>query len=183
MREYTQVYNACAQRGKPYSPQLALSWSRAKETFFTKGAHLNLNLSASLLDGLLAPSNDTAQTKESRPTAAQHSSTSHTGSDIPRPSYPSPSAFTTIKSEVEDMLRESLARFVCGSCGNSGRARGLFGIALGVITLGTHFDLLLPSPRRFLTPRQLLDSHLCSSAFFREKAAAPCVWPLFPYFG
>ncbi|KAF8604626.1 hypothetical protein BDV93DRAFT_555483 [Ceratobasidium sp. AG-I] len=135
LQEYSQVYNAWVQRGTPYSPQLALSWSRAKETFFTEGAHLRLNINASSLDGLLISTDDNAQSKTSRPMSAQLSSNSHVGSDSPHPSYPSPSAFTTIRNEVEDMLRESLVRFVCGSCGNSGRARGLFGIALGVITI------------------------------------------------
>lgn len=141
LREYSQVYNAWVQKGTPYSPQLALSWSRAKETFFTEGAHLNLNLPAELLDGVIVPSSDSAQTKAPPRTSAQPSSDSSASSDAPRPSYPSPSALARIQREVEEMLRESLVRFVSGSCGNSGRARGLFGIALGVITIGTHSSL------------------------------------------
>ncbi|KAG9084035.1 hypothetical protein FS749_005543, partial [Ceratobasidium sp. UAMH 11750] len=124
LRDYSRNHDAWARSGTPYSPQLALSWSRAKETFFTPQAHLRLNLPASLLAGVTLP-DDGASSVHYDYTGPTH------------PSYPPPPALNKIRREVEDMLRESLTRFVVGSCGNSGRARGLFGIALGVITLVT----------------------------------------------
>ncbi|KAG9104058.1 hypothetical protein FRC06_005758 [Ceratobasidium sp. 370] len=128
LRDYSRIHDTWAQSGTPYSPQLALSWSRAKETFFTPQAHLRLNLPASLLAGLVLP--DDAADRPAPSLDYDYTGPTH-------PSYPPPPALGKILREVEDMLRESLSRFVCGSCGNSGRARGLFGIALGVITLVT----------------------------------------------
>lgn len=100
-----------------------------------------------------------------------------------RPSYPEPSALSKVQHEVEDMLRESLNRFVCGSCGNSGRARGLFGIALGVITLGTSDSLQsilsvpdIPLIKRWGWP-------LFFSAYSRGVAGAPCEWLLSRFSG
>lgn len=87
------------------------------------GAQMRLNLPATMLDGLITTDDTSSRHYE------------HTGPA--HPSYPPPPALAQVRREVEDMLRESLSRFVCGSCGNSGRARGLFGIALGLITLGT----------------------------------------------
>ncbi|KAG8679956.1 hypothetical protein FRC09_018597 [Ceratobasidium sp. 395] len=120
------MHDTWAQSNTPYSPKLALSWSRAKETFFTPSAHLRLNLSSSILDPLLSSTDETAS---ARPPSQHYEYTGPT-----HPSYPPPPALAKVRREVEDMLAESLRRFVSGSCGNSGRARGLFGIALGVIT-------------------------------------------------
>ncbi|QRV75266.1 transmembrane protein [Ceratobasidium sp. AG-Ba] len=126
LHDYTRLYTQWAQSGTPYSPKLALSWSRAKETFFASGAPYRLNLPSSVLDKLLTNSDDTSS----------HASSHHYEYTGPtHSSYPPPPALAKVRREVEDMLRESLTRFVTGSCGNSGRARGLFGIALGVITL------------------------------------------------
>ncbi|CAE6463292.1 unnamed protein product [Rhizoctonia solani] len=132
LRGYTQAYTAWAQAGTPYSAPLALSWSRAKQTFLANDAHFKLNLSNDTLEGLLKVP------EPAQPISSVAMSQEPSGSSQESParlSYPNPIALTTVRSEVEDMLRESLNRFVGGSCGNSGRARGLFGIALGVITL------------------------------------------------
>ncbi|QRW18135.1 hypothetical protein RhiXN_03059 [Rhizoctonia solani] len=137
-RDYTKAYNAWAQTGTPYSPQLALSWSRAKQTFLVNDAHFKLNLSRESLEGLP----NSSQQPISSVSMPQESSSQGRPTGL---SYPNPIALTKIKSEVEDMLRESLNRFVCGSCGNSGRARGLFGIALGVITLAVGLAPVLVS--------------------------------------
>ncbi|CAE6478006.1 hypothetical protein ACGC1H_002718 [Rhizoctonia solani] len=135
LRGYTKAYTAWAQTGTPYSAPLALSWSRAKQTFLANDAHYKLNLSNTALEGLPQVP-ESAQQPRPISSVAMSQEPSGSSQDRPtQPSYPSPIALTKIKSEVEDMLRESLNRFVCGSCGNSGRARGLFGIALGVITL------------------------------------------------
>ncbi|KAG8737672.1 hypothetical protein FRC10_007953 [Ceratobasidium sp. 414] len=125
LRDYSRIHDAWAQSSTSYSPQLALSWSRAKETFFTPQAHLRLNLPASLLAGIVLPDDASSARVQYDYTGPTH------------PSYPPPPALGKIHREVEDMLRESLTRFVSNSCGNSGRARGLFGIALGVITMVT----------------------------------------------
>ncbi|KAB5595741.1 hypothetical protein CTheo_754 [Ceratobasidium theobromae] len=127
LRDYTKAYSAWAQTGTQHSAQLALSWSRAKQTFLVDGAHFKLNLSNSSLEGLVS-------SDASSPISPVPSSQSSKDRPL-RPSYPAPPALSKIRGEVEDMLRESLNRFVCNSCGNSGRARGLFGISLGVITL------------------------------------------------
>ncbi|KAG8709803.1 hypothetical protein FRC11_005199 [Ceratobasidium sp. 423] len=144
-RDYTKAYNAWAQTGTPYSAPLALSWSRAKQTFLANDARYKLNLSDATLEGV---SNSPEPTQQSQPisAAAMSQEPSQSSQDRPAgPSYPNPVTLTKIKSEVEDMLRESLNRFVTGSCGNSGRARGLFGIALGVITLAVGLAPVLVS--------------------------------------
>ncbi|CAE6375439.1 unnamed protein product [Rhizoctonia solani] len=134
-RDYTKAYNAWVQTGTPYSAPLALSWSRAKQTFLANDAHFKLNLSRESLEGL-PKSPEPAQQPQPISSVSMSQEPSHISQGRPAgQSYPNPIALTKIKSEVEDMLRESLNRFVCGSCGNSGRARGLFGIALGLITL------------------------------------------------
>ncbi|KDN48770.1 hypothetical protein RSAG8_02757, partial [Rhizoctonia solani AG-8 WAC10335] len=133
LRGYTKAYNAWAQTSTPYSAPLALSWSRAKQTFLANDAHFKLNLSNAALEGL---PNMPEPVQQPQPISFVAMSQEPSGSSQDRParlSYPNPIALTKIRSEVEDMLRESLNRFVCGSCGNSGRARGLFGITLGVI--------------------------------------------------
>ncbi|CAE6530492.1 unnamed protein product [Rhizoctonia solani] len=141
LRDYTQAYNAWTQTGTAHSAPLALSWSRAKQTFFANDAHYKLNLSNTALEGLPS-SPDPGQ--QPQPIASVEPSGSSQGRPA-GPSYPNPVALTKIRSEVEDMLRESLNRFVTGSCGNSGRARGLFGISLGVITLATGLAPVLVS--------------------------------------
>ncbi|CAE7191528.1 unnamed protein product [Rhizoctonia solani] len=135
LKGYTEAYNAWTQAGTPHSAPLALSWSRAKQTFLANDAHFKLNLSNVALEGL---PNAPEPTQPPQPISSTAMSQEPSGSSQARPvqpSYPSPIALTKVRSEVEDMLRESLNRFVCGSCGNSGRARGLFGISLGVITI------------------------------------------------
>ncbi|KAH7341582.1 hypothetical protein B0J17DRAFT_714745 [Rhizoctonia solani] len=141
LRGYTQAYNAWAQTGTAYSAPLALSWSRAKQTFLANDAHYKLNLSNTALEGLPS-SPDPAQ--QPQPVTSVEPSGSSQGRSA-GPSYPNPIALAKISSEVEDMLRESLNRFVTGSCGNSGRARGLFGISLGVITLAVGLAPVLVS--------------------------------------
>ncbi|CAE6415018.1 unnamed protein product [Rhizoctonia solani] len=131
-RDYVKAYNAWIQTQTPHSAPLAISWSRAKQTFFADDAHFKLNLSRESLEGL---PNSTEPTQQPPPISSVSMSQEPSQGRPAGQSYPNPIALAKVKSEVEDMLRESLNRFVCGSCGNSGRARGLFGIALGVITL------------------------------------------------
>ncbi|KAJ1307738.1 hypothetical protein OPQ81_001825 [Rhizoctonia solani] len=135
LRDYTKAYNAWVQTGTPYSASLALSWSRAKQTFLANDAHYKLNLSEATLEGVPNSPDPSQQSQPISSTLVSQEPSPGFQDRQARPSYPNPTTLTKIKSEVEDMLRESLNRFVSGSCGNSGRARGLFGITLGVITL------------------------------------------------
>ncbi|CAE6492257.1 unnamed protein product [Rhizoctonia solani] len=145
LRDYTGAYNVWAQSGTPYSAPLALSWSRAKQTFFANDARYKLNLSDASLEGV-PNSPEPAQQPQPISSVAMSQEPSQSSQDRPTgPSYPNPIMLAKIESEVEDMLRESLNHFVTGSCGNSGRARGLFGIALGVITLATGLAPVLVS--------------------------------------
>ncbi|KAG8811755.1 hypothetical protein FRC17_002335, partial [Serendipita sp. 399] len=94
---------------------LAMSYLRAKQTFFTPGSRWELNLPQKTLQQLLHPSEDQR----------------HPG---PR-SHPHPSAFASVRYEVENYLNASLARFIVQNGGNAGRQRGLFAIAAGLLTI------------------------------------------------
>jgi hypothetical protein len=72
------------------SPKLAMSYARAKETFFTHGSPWELNLPQKTLQLLLHP-------KESHPGPKAH---------------PHPCAFAEVRFEVENYLTDSLTRYV-----------------------------------------------------------------------
>ncbi|KAG8904398.1 hypothetical protein FRB99_001820 [Tulasnella sp. 403] len=92
-----------------FPPELTISFARARGTFFDPSSHLELNLPAELVENLVA------QTKQF--------------------SNPDPSSLIPIQKYVEDMLRESLMKFVVGACTNSGRLRGFFAIIVGTLAI------------------------------------------------
>ena len=110
-----------------HSHSLAYSYMRAKETFFTKSASLELNINAETLAAL-----STAE-----PTA-----------------HPPPSSFADIRNQVEGMLTESLHNFVRSRSANAGRNRGLFAIFVGLcvmcIGLAPILSSMLQSKSRWL---------------------------------
>lgn len=94
------------------SGRLAMSYSRAKETFFTAGSLWELNLPQRTVQQLL---HDT-----------------HPGPKV----HPNPSAFAGVRFEVENYLNESLTRFIVQNGGNAGRDRGILAIVIGLIKIG-----------------------------------------------
>ncbi|KIM32050.1 hypothetical protein M408DRAFT_15021 [Serendipita vermifera MAFF 305830] len=96
------------------NPKLAMSYARAKETFFTSGSPWELNLPQRTLQQLLQPQ------------------TPHPGPS----SHPHPNALAEVRFEVNNYLSDSLTRFIVQNGGNSGRYRGLFAVSLGLIVIG-----------------------------------------------
>ncbi|KAF8753245.1 hypothetical protein RHS01_07069 [Rhizoctonia solani] len=94
-----------AQTGTPYSPQLALHGPEPSR-LSSSMTHTSAHLSRESLEGLP----NSSQQPISSVSMPQESSSQGRPTGL---SYPNPIALTKIKSEVEDMLRESLNRFVC----------------------------------------------------------------------
>jgi len=88
---------------------LTLSFARARNTFFDPSSHLELNLPGDLTEQLLRDTKSIA--------------------------HPSPVMLSEVQKHVEGMLRESLMKFVVGSCRNAGRRRGLFAIIVGFASI------------------------------------------------
>lgn len=116
LRDYTAAYNKYqdaqakipAEKREERSPELTISFARARSTFFDSSSHLELNLPSELLEPVVNPN--------ANPT-------------------PSPADLADIQKHVEGMLRESLMKFVVGSCKNSGRRRGFFAIFVGMAAI------------------------------------------------
>lgn len=131
LKEYTLKYNQWALQNKsrrpsitpsntyrvtwpdiPTSSTLALSYARAKQTFFTpnRSAPYELNISSDILSPF---------------------HTSNLGSP-----HPDPAVFAEVAIEVQNMLKDSLDRMVVAAYTNVGTNRGLCGIVGGgTITL------------------------------------------------
>ncbi|KAG9040424.1 hypothetical protein FS842_003032, partial [Serendipita sp. 407] len=95
---------------------LAMSYLRAKQTFFTPGSRWELNLPQKTLQLLLHP-----------PEGQRHPG--------PR-SHPHPSAFASVRFDVENYLNASLSRFIVQNGGNAGRQRGAFAVIVGLLAIG-----------------------------------------------
>lgn len=74
-----------------------------------------------------------------------------------------PDDLKEIRDQVESMLNESLHRFVMGCCTNSGTARGIFGVAVGLAAMSIA-----------LAP--VLLSILRGESRWIRFAALPCLW-------
>ena len=119
LREYKQRYNqwksqtGFQQKGHDFSPnwtlqyssQLAMFYSRAKQTFFTPGSEYELNLSSSLLAPFHQPD---------------------------MPPYPDPDMLKPVAAETFQTLDLSLRRFVHAQFNNAGNSRVLCGIIAGI---------------------------------------------------
>ncbi|KAL5482561.1 hypothetical protein ACEPAI_9155 [Sanghuangporus weigelae] len=90
----------------PYSPALALFFSRARETFLVPGAPYELSLPPALLDALAVVSG-----------------------------HPDPAVLAPARAHVEEALRGSLARCVRAAYSNVGTYRAACGIAAGIFFL------------------------------------------------
>ncbi|PVF92124.1 hypothetical protein CPB86DRAFT_238802 [Serendipita vermifera] len=105
----TNADNASTFSSMPNSA-LAMSYARAKKTFFTPGSPWELNLPQKTLHQLLHPSKP------------------HQGP----PQHPHPSAFAAVKFEVDTYLNDSLTRFITQNGGNAGRNRAICAILIGL---------------------------------------------------
>lgn len=90
----------------PYSPALALFFSRARETFLVPGAPYELSLPPALLDALAVVNG-----------------------------HPDPAVLAPARAHVEEALRASLARCVRAAYTNVGTYRAACGIAAGIFFL------------------------------------------------
>ncbi|KAH7339935.1 hypothetical protein B0J17DRAFT_767603 [Rhizoctonia solani] len=113
LREYTKRHRAWFATATVTSRSLALSFTRAKSTFFSHSSPHELNLASILISNFLIAA-------EGQP-------------------HPHPSVFGQIQCEVEHMLRESLLRFVAARTKNAGQQRVwcalVGGIGTGLIAL------------------------------------------------
>ncbi|KAF8597517.1 hypothetical protein BDV93DRAFT_610379 [Ceratobasidium sp. AG-I] len=115
LREYTKRHRAWFATATTTSRSLALSFTRAKSTFFSHSSPHELNLASVLISNFLIAA-------EGQP-------------------HPPPTGFTQIQHDVEYMLRESLLRFVAARTKNAGRQRVLCALIGGV---GTGLLALVP---------------------------------------
>ncbi|KDN45506.1 hypothetical protein RSAG8_04830, partial [Rhizoctonia solani AG-8 WAC10335] len=113
LREYTKRHRAWFATATVTSRSLALSFTRAKSTFFSHSSPHELNLASILVSNFLIAA-------EGQP-------------------HPHPSVFGQIQRDVEHMLQESLLRFVAARTKNAGKQRVwcalIGGIGTGLIAL------------------------------------------------
>ncbi|KIO27126.1 hypothetical protein M407DRAFT_243462 [Tulasnella calospora MUT 4182] len=127
LRDYTTAYNRWQEsqaalpeeKRQTANAELTVSFARARGTFFDPSSHLELNLPGELVEQLLKDTQSIAS--------------------------PSPDLLADVQKHVEGMLRESLMKFVVGSCRNSGRRRGLFAIAVGLAAMAVGLAPVLMS--------------------------------------
>lgn len=117
--------------------ELRESIAQAQQTFFTSGSRFELNVTPEYVTKM----SELAQTAELVP----------------------PDEFKDLREQVENMLNESFHRFVMGCMTNSGTARGIFGIFVGVCAMSVA-----------LAP--LLLSILGGRSRWIRFAALPCLW-------
>jgi len=134
-KAYETRYSKAPSSDKVY--ELRSSLSQAQETFFTTGSRFELNLVPEYY----------AQVDEL----------------VKSSSLTTPDAFKEIRDQVESMLNESLNRFSLGCCTNSGRYRGLFGIAVGLAAM-------------CIALAPILLSILGGKSRWVRFAALPCLW-------
>ncbi|CAE6451868.1 unnamed protein product [Rhizoctonia solani] len=113
LREYTKRHRAWFATATMTSRSLALSFTRAKSTFFSHSSPHELNLASILISDFLIAA-------EGQP-------------------HPHPSVFGQIQCDVEYMLQESLLRFVAARTTNAGKQRVwcalIGGIGTGLLAL------------------------------------------------
>ncbi|KAG8746626.1 hypothetical protein FRC10_004228 [Ceratobasidium sp. 414] len=112
---YTKRHRAWFATATPTSRSLALSFTRAKSTFFSHSSPHELNLTSILISNFL-------NAAEGQP-------------------HPPPGIFDQISREAEYMLRESLLRFVAARTSNAGKQRVWCALIGGV---GTSLIALAP---------------------------------------
>ncbi|KAG8763265.1 hypothetical protein FRC11_004952 [Ceratobasidium sp. 423] len=115
LREYTKRHRGWYATATVTSRSLALSFTRAKSTFFSHSSPHELNLASILISNLFTAA-------EGQP-------------------HPHPSVFGQIQREVEHMLQESLLRFVAARTTNAGQQRVWCALIGGV---GTALIALAP---------------------------------------
>ncbi|EUC66938.1 F-box-like domain protein [Rhizoctonia solani AG-3 Rhs1AP] len=128
LREYTKRYRAWFATATMTSRSLALSFTRAKLTFFSHSSPHELNLASIFISNFLIAA-------EGQP-------------------HPHPSVFGQIQRDVEHMLQESLLRFVAARTKNAGQQRVwcalIGGIGTGLIALAPVLVSILGHKSRVL---------------------------------
>ncbi|KAJ1304898.1 hypothetical protein OPQ81_006032 [Rhizoctonia solani] len=128
LREYTKRHRPWFATATVASRSLALSFTRAKSTFFSHSSPHELNLASILISNFLI-------TAEGQP-------------------HPHPSVFAQIQRDVEHMLQESLLRFVAARTKNAGKQRVwcalIGGIGTGLIALAPILVSILGDKPRIL---------------------------------
>ncbi|KAB5588535.1 hypothetical protein CTheo_8027 [Ceratobasidium theobromae] len=119
LQEYTSKHRAWFARNVPSDPKLAMSFTRAKATFFSRQSSHELNLAASQINNFFA---------------ATHGQP-----------HPPPSVFDAIKADVEASLRESLKKFLRTRICNADSKRATCVWISGVVTILTAISLILLS--------------------------------------
>ncbi|QRW25509.1 regulator of G protein signaling domain protein [Rhizoctonia solani] len=119
LQEYSAKHRAWFSRNAVSDPKLAMSFTRAKATFFSRQSSHELNLAAVQINNFFANTNGQP--------------------------HPVPAAFDPIKADVETSLRESLKKFLRTRICNADSKRATCVWISGVVTILTAVSLILLS--------------------------------------
>ncbi|KAG9099939.1 hypothetical protein FS749_016703 [Ceratobasidium sp. UAMH 11750] len=119
LQDYSSKHRAWFARNGPSDPKLAMSFTRAKATFFSRQSSHELNLAAAQMSNFIS-------TTQGQP-------------------HPPPSVFEPIKNDVEASLRESLKKFLRTRICNADSKRATCVWISGVVTILTAISLILLS--------------------------------------
>ncbi|KAG8729867.1 hypothetical protein FRC12_020660 [Ceratobasidium sp. 428] len=119
LKEYTAKHRAWFARNGPSDAKLAMSFTRAKATFFSRQSSHELNLASAQMTNFI---------------------TSTQGQP-----HPPPAVFEPIKGDVEASLRESLKKFLRSRICNADSKRATCVWISGVVTILTAISLILLS--------------------------------------
>ncbi|KAJ1306251.1 hypothetical protein OPQ81_010955 [Rhizoctonia solani] len=119
LQEYSSKHRTWFARNSASDPKLAMSFTRAKATFFSRGSSHELNLAAVQVNNFFA--NTSGQP------------------------HPLPAVFDPIKADVEASLRESLKKFLRTRICNADSKRATCVWISGVVTILTAVSLILLS--------------------------------------
>ncbi|QRW12948.1 regulator of G protein signaling domain protein [Ceratobasidium sp. AG-Ba] len=119
LKEYSAKHRAWFARNGPSDPKLAMSFTRAKATFFNRQSSHELNLASAQMNNFI---------------------TSTHGQP-----HPPPAVFEPIKNDVEASLRESLKKFLRTRICNADSKRATCVWISGVVTILTAISLILLS--------------------------------------
>ncbi|KAG8732550.1 hypothetical protein FRC11_012652 [Ceratobasidium sp. 423] len=119
LQEYSSKHRSWFARNAASDPKLAMSFTRAKATFFSRQSSHELNLAAVQINNFFANTNGQP--------------------------HPSPDIFDPIKADVEASLRESLKKFLRIRICNADSKRATCVWISGVVTILTAVSLILLS--------------------------------------
>lgn len=119
LKEYSAKHRLWFARNAPSDPKLAMSFTRAKSTFFSRQSSHELNLASAQITSFLSSTHGQP--------------------------HPPPAVFDPIKNDIEASLRESLKKFLGSRILNADSKRAICVLVSGVVTILTALGLILLS--------------------------------------